>query len=135
MNGMNKLEVIGNVVRDAELKMVNIEGKPTPRCTFSVAVNENRANGEAITTYFDVTAWREYATKIAPWILKGRQVFVSGHVRLNQYIDAARNVRTSMQIHSPEVILLGKKPVVENDKIGNVEDVFPEIDDDELPFG
>jgi len=128
MTGLNQTSIIGNVVRDAELKMVNIEGVQTPRCKFSVAVNETRANGEPIVTYFDVTAWREYATKIAPWVLKGRQVFVTGKVRLNQYVDANRNIRTSLQLHSPEVILLGKKPEVE---VPNVE----EIDDDELPFG
>ena len=127
MNGKNRIDIIGNVVRDAELKTVDVEGVPTPRCRFSVAVNETRANGEDIVTYFDVTAWREYATKIAPWILKGRQVDVEGAVRLNQYI-ANGAMRSSMQIHNPTVTLLGKKPEVE---VGNVE----EIDDEELPFG
>jgi len=127
MNGLNKCSIIGNVVRDAELKTVEIEGVATPRCRFSVAVNENRANGDPITTYFEITAWRDYATKIAPWILKGRQVYVTGHVRLNQYIDSNRTVRTSLQLHSPEVILLGKKPEID---VGNLE----EFDEDELPF-
>lgn len=128
MNGLNEVRIIGNVVRDAELKTVNVEGTPTPRCRFSVAVNETRNNGEPIVTYFDVTAWREYATRIAPWVLKGRQVHVSGHVRLNQYIDTAHKIQTHLQIHNPTVILLGKKPEVET---GNLE----EMDDDELPFG
>lgn len=127
MNGLNSIAIIGNVVRDAELKMVDVEGVKTPRCSFSVAVNESRANNEEITTYFDVTAWREYATKIAPWVLKGRQVHVSGSVRLNQYTKNGVT-RSSLQIHNPTVILLGKRPEV------NVENV-ENIDDDELPFG
>ena len=113
MTGLNKCSIIGNLTRDAELKNVNVGGVSTPCCRFSVAVNETRSNGEAITTYFDVTAWRDYATKIAPWLLKGRQVFVCGHVRLNQYTDANRSIRTTLQIHNPEVVLLGKKPEVE----------------------
>ena len=127
MNGYNCLAIIGNVGRDAELKTVDCEGVATPRCRFSVAVNETRGNGEDITTYFDVTAWREYATKIAPWVLKGRQLHVTGAVRLNQYISNGA-VRSSLQIHNPTVTLLGKKPEVD---IGNI----AEIDDDELPFG
>ena len=127
MNGLNQLNIIGNVVRDAELKTVDCEGVATPRCRFSVAVNETRGNGEDITTYFDVTAWREYATKIVPWVLKGRQVHVTGAVRLNQYISNGA-VRSSLQIHNPTVTLLGKKPEVD---VGNI----AEIDDDELPFG
>lgn len=127
MNGLNELTIIGNVVRDAELKNVDVEGTPTPRCRFSVAVNETRGNGEDIVTYFDVTAWREYATKIARWVLKGRLVYVKGAVRLNQYISNGA-VRSSLQIHDPKVIWLDKKPTVD---VSTIE----EFDDDELPFG
>jgi len=128
MNGLNQLNIIGNVVRDAELKNVDCEGVATPRCRFSVAVNETRGNGEDIVTYFDVTAWREHATKIAPWVLKGRRVYVTGSVRLNQYISNGA-VRSSLQIHNPTVILLDNKPDID---IGNIGEV---VDDDELPFG
>lgn len=126
MNGLNYLSIIGNVVRDAELKTVEVNGVATPRCTFTVAVNETRSNGEEITTYFGVTAWREYAAKIAPWVLKGRQVHVSGAVRLNQYMSNGA-FRSNMQIHNPNVILLGRKPETDIETIA-------EIDDDELPF-
>jgi len=128
MNGLNDITIIGNVVRDAELKNVDIEGTPTPRCRFSVAVNETRGNGDEIVTYFDVTAWREYATKIAPWVMKGRLVHVRGAVRLNQYISNGV-VRSSLQIHDPRVILLDKKPTVDTSRIAEIDD------DDELPFG
>ena len=128
MNGLNRVEIIGNVVRDAELKVVDVEGVPTPRCRFSVAVNENRSNGNTTTTYFDVTTWRDYATKIAPWVLKGRQVYVCGSIALNQYVDSARKIQSHLQIHNnPTVILLGKKPEV---KVDNIE----EFDEEELPF-
>lgn len=127
MNGLNQLSIIGHVTRDAKLETVNVNGVATPRCFFSVAVNETRGNGEEVTTFFDVTAWREYATKIAPWVLKGRQVHVSGNVRLHTY-TANNNVRSSMQIHNPTVILLGKRPEV---NVDNTE----EIDEDEIPFG
>ena len=127
MNGLNQINIIGNVVRDAELTTVNVGGVQTPRCKFSVAVNEPSTNDEDITTYFDVTTWREYATKTAPWILKGRQVCVTGAVRLNTYTSGGIT-RSTMQIHNAAVILLGKKPEVD---VGNIE----EVDEDELPFG
>ena len=127
MTGLNETTIIGNVVRDAELKSVDVNGVATPRCRFSVAVNETRGNGAEIVTYFDVTAWRNIATKIAPWVLKGRLVYVKGSVRLNQY-TVNGVIRSSLQIHDPKVILLDKKPEI------NVENI-EEIDDDELPFG
>lgn len=127
MNGLNEINIIGNVTRDAELKTVDVNGVPTPRCRFSVAVNESRANNGEITTYFDVTAWREYAVKIAPWVLKGRKVYVTGSIRLNQYISGGA-ARSSLQIYNPTVILLDGKPEVE---VGNIE----AVDIDDCPFG
>ena len=131
MNSLNRLFIIGNITRDAELKNVNVNGVETPRCSFSVAVNETRSNGEPVTTYFDVTLWREYAVKMAKWLVKGRQVHVEGAVRLHQYIDAMKKVNARMQLHSPTVTLLGKKPETELPE--NIEDPFDE--DEELPFG
>lgn len=127
MDGLNELTIIGNVVRDAELKNVNVEGTPTPRCKFSVAVNETRGNRGPIVTYFDIVAWREYAVKIAPWVLKGRRMYIKGAVRLNQY-SSNGVIRSAMQIHDPKVIWLDKKPTIE---VGNVEELDEE---DDLPF-
>lgn len=126
MDGLNELRIIGNVTKDAELKTVDVNGVQTPRCQFSVAVNKTRGEKKTV-TYFDVTAWREYATKIAPWVKKGRQVHVSGEVGLNQYISSG-TMRSSLQIYNPTVILLGKKPEVETGTV-------VELDEDELPFG
>lgn len=123
MNGLNDLTIIGNVVRDAELTNVDIDGTQTPRCRFSVAVNETKD----VTTYFDVTIWRDRATNIAPWIRKGRLAYVKGSVRLNQYVSNG-TVRSSLQIHDAKVVLLDKKPNAEAPSI-------VEVDDDELPFG
>ena len=129
---MNRTFIIGRVVRDAELKKVDVEGLPTSRCRFSVAVNETRANGEKIVTYFEVTAWRNYADKIAKWLTKGRQVHVEGAVRLNKYMDKNGNFRAVMQIHDPTVTFLGDKP-----EVAAEEEVptFEELDElEELPF-
>ena len=119
---MNKIFVIGNVVRDAELKEVDVNGVKTPRCRFSVAVNETKSNGENIVNYFEVTVWREYGASIAPWVKQGRQVHVWGTFRLNQYTKDGV-VKTALQIANPQVTLLGKKPEAEI-----IEDV------EELPF-
>lgn len=135
---MNNTIIIGNVVRDAELKNVNVNGTPTARCRFSVAVNETRSNGEAIVTYFEVSLWRDRASRLAQYLKRGRQVAVTGHVRLNQYTDANHIVRSSLQLHSAEVTLLGKKPQEEApapaEEMETVSAAEVE-DDDEFPFG
>ena len=132
MTSLNRVEIIGNIVRNAELTNRNINGVLTPCSKFSVAVNETRANGKDIVTYFDVTLWRERATGLSQWLMKGRQVYVSGHIRLNQYTGSDGPAYTTLQIHDPEVILLGKKPV---DQVNSSAPVPVDFDEDELPFG
>lgn len=128
---MNRCFIIGRVVRDAELSKVDVNGVPTSRCRFSVAVNETRSNGEKIVTFFEVTAWREYADSIAKWLTKGRQVHVEGAVRQNKYMDKSGNFRCVMQLHSPTVTFLGDKPVATEEPVPAFED-FGDIE--ELPF-
>lgn len=107
---MNICLVSGNVVADAEYKDVSVGGTPTPRCRFSVAVNEKKSNGEKIVNYFEVTLWRDYATTMAPWIKKGRKVNVVGNIRLNKYTTNNKEERSELQIANATVELVDKKP-------------------------
>ena len=124
--GLNQSNIIGNIVRDATLDKVNVNGVMTSRCMFSVAVNETRSNGEEIVTYFDVTLWREYAENTAQWLVRARQVHVTGAVRLHTYTKNG-TTRSSLQIHDATVTLLGNKPDI---KVGNIAD----FEEDDLPF-
>ena len=117
---------IGNIVRDAELKEVNVENVPTPRCRFTIAINETKRSGKTATTFVECVAWREYAKKIAPWLLKGRQVHVEGKICINQYADTNNIIRTKLQMNDVEVTLLGQKPKTEVETMEEVKEVFEE---------
>lgn len=111
MVGLNDCNLIGNIVRDAELKTKMVGSVPTPCCTFAIAVNEKRRTKELITSYFEVTIWRDQATSLASWLKKGRLVHVSGSVRQNKYRTAEGLERVVMQVHDVRnVLLLDRKP-------------------------
>lgn len=84
---MNKLSIVGHITKDAELRKVNVAGVETPVATFTVAANYGRKNenGERQVQYVRVTAWRDFATKTAPYLKKGMQVFVAGPMRISVY--------------------------------------------------
>ena len=133
---LNKITVIGNVTKDAELKNVNLNGVDTPCCRFNVAVNDTKRNGEEITLYYEVTLWRNHAAKLAPYLTKGRQVYVEGSLRLNQYLDSNHNIRTALQIGNASIQLLGKSAGQPVDKKQDVDvESLVATDDDEFPFG
>lgn len=122
MVGLNDCNLIGNIVRDAELKTKMVGSVPTPCCTFAIAVNEKRRTKELITSYFEVTIWRDQATSLASWLKKGRLVHVSGSVRQNKYRTAEGLERVVMQVHDVRnVLLLDRKP-------------HEETQDDDSPF-
>lgn len=111
MVGLNDCNLIGNIVRDAELKTKMVGSVPTSCCTFAIAVNEKRRTKELITSYFEVTIWRDQATSLASWLKKGRLVHVSGSVRQNKYRTAEGLERVVMQVHDVRnVLLLDRKP-------------------------
>ena len=70
---MIDLGILGNVVRDSELRETQ---SGVSVCTFTVAVND-KYNKDAPTTYFRVTAWRKLAETCGKYVKRGMKVYVS----------------------------------------------------------
>ena len=93
---MNKLIIIGNLVRDPESRSL-----PTGvnLCTFTVAVNGRK--DEVI--FFRVTAWRQLAENCQRFLAKGRKVAVIGSVSLNTYTKKDGTGGASLEVNADEV--------------------------------
>lgn len=73
---LQKIEIIGNVVADAELKQSKSGNQYV---SFTVAVNEGNGD-EKRTTYYDVGSSK---TGILNYVKKGRTIYVSGRLSLS----------------------------------------------------
>ena len=73
---LQKIEIIGNVVADAELKQSKSGNQYV---SFTVAVNEGNGD-ERRTTYYDVGSSK---TGVLNYIKKGRTIYVSGRLSLS----------------------------------------------------
>jgi single-strand DNA-binding protein len=99
---MHKIEIIGYLGQDARI----IETETSTFIAFSVAVNEiYKDNGQKVTrtTWYDVTS---NAVKVAPYLTKGKQVFVEGSPVINLYTDRTGEQRASIQIRAQRIQLL-----------------------------
>lgn len=98
---MNKLIIIGNLVRDPESRSL-----PTGvnLCTFTVAVN-GRKDEEV--SFFRVTTWRGLAENCQRFLAKGRKVAVTGAVSLNTYTTKDGTTKASLEVNADEVEFLG----------------------------
>ena len=127
---MNKLTIIGRLVRDPELRTtttgINV-------CSFSVAVNrKNHRDGEPEADFFDVTAWRERGEICAKVLSKGKKVCVIGAVSVETYTGNDGTTRAKMKVTADEVEFLSPKDAPKTDKETGFEDVSASVDD--LPF-
>jgi single-strand DNA-binding protein len=106
----NKITIVGYLGRDPELRYTP---QGTAVCNFSVATTEKRKNArgeqEEHTIWFRVAAWGRQAELAAEYLAKGRQVYVEGRLRLEQYTDRDGNPRTSAEVNASDIQFLGQR--------------------------
>jgi single-strand DNA-binding protein len=106
----NKVIIVGNLGRDPELKHTP---QGTAVCKFSVATSERRksADGqiEETTTWFRVSVWGRQAELAQEFLVKGRQVYIEGRLRLEEYTDREGNKRISPEISATDIQFIGQR--------------------------
>ena len=108
MNKMNSVEIIGRITKELELKETT-GGVKFVR--FSIAVNRNFKddNGEYITDFFNIIAWRKTAEFISEYFKKGNRIGISGKLQTSKYTTNEGEERTSVEIIANEVFIIEKK--------------------------
>jgi single-strand DNA-binding protein len=139
----NKITIVGNLGRDPELRYT---AQGTPVCSFSVATNEKRKdrNGEMQdhTTWFRITLWNRQAETASQYLQKGRQVYIEGRLRVEEYIDRDGKPRHSLEVHATDMQFIGSRgddmPVERAASAGASQNSGPsdqsELSDDDIPF-
>ena len=135
---MNKVFLIGNLTRDPELSETN---SGVSVCRFGIAVNRGYSaqDAERQVDFFNVTAWRGTADKVARFCKKGNKVAVSGSIQLRNYEDNQGQKRTAVDIIASEVEFLTSKNAAQDDDYTPAapkkKPVLEAFDDDsDIPF-
>ena len=83
---MNKVELIGRLTKDPEVKLTTNQ---TPFCTFTLAVDRRfkDANGQREADFINCVAWRQTATFIQKYFRKGNRLAVIGSIQTRSYED------------------------------------------------
>ena len=108
MGSVNKVILVGNLGRDAELRY-------TPGGTavskFSVATTEtwNDKNGQRQerTEWHNIDLWGKQAETLTEYLVKGKQVYIEGRLQTDEYTDKDGVKRKSTRVRSDRVVLLG----------------------------
>ncbi len=109
MASLNKVILIGNTGRDAELRYL---ASGVAQASFTIAVNRNTrgADGEWTqeTDWFNVVVWRELAERISQQVTKGKQVYVEGRLQQRSWDDNQGVKQTRLEVVANTVLLLGR---------------------------
>jgi single-strand DNA-binding protein len=104
MSDINQLTVTGRLTRDAEMKTLPTG---TELLTFDLAIN-NGFGQYAKTIFVTVDVWGKSGNKIVQYLVKGKQVGVSGELQVQKWQDKnGGGERSKMVLSTNAVVLLG----------------------------
>jgi len=138
MTDLNRVFLVGRLVRDAELKYTTSN---QPVCQFDLAINRHRREGDswAEETMFinRISFWGEQAERRAEHLQKGKLLFVEGRLRVDEWEKDGQKKRELRVVATQVQILSAPKP--EGGAGAFKEEAFekPDTDlasDDDLPF-
>lgn len=134
---MNKVYLIGNLTRDAELAETP-SGVAVARFSIAVSRQYQDSNGERQTDFFNCVAWRGLAETIAKYCKKGSKVAVCGSIQLRNYEDNQGIKRQAVDIivQDCEFLTPKQEELTENRKTSTKSKptLTPVEIDEDLPF-
>ena len=106
----NKIILVGNLGRDPELRYTP-QGSAV--CSFSMATNEKRRDksGEFqnIATWFRVTLWGNQAEVASKYLTKGKQVYIEGRLRMEEYTDREGAIQKTLEVNGTDMQFIGSR--------------------------
>jgi single-strand DNA-binding protein len=109
MGSVNKVILVGNLGRDAELRYTP---GGAPVATLNLATTEvwnDKASGQKQekTEWHRIVLWGKSAEALSEYLTKGKQIYVEGRLQTRKWQDKDGNDKYSTEIRSDRIVLLG----------------------------
>lgn len=111
MTDVNSVNIIGRLTRDLGENDFGYIGTGTAKANVSIAVNRSKKQGDEWVDevyYFDITIWGKTAENLKPYLTKGKQIGVSGHLKQDRWEKDGQK-HSHVSIVADNVQLLGGK--------------------------
>jgi single-strand DNA-binding protein len=108
MGSVNKVILVGNLGKDAELRYTP---GGAPVATANIATTEvwnDRASGQRQekTEWHRVVIWGKTAESLTEYLTKGKQIYVEGRLQTRSWDDKDGNKRYMTEVRADRVVLL-----------------------------
>lgn len=109
MGSVNKVILVGNLGRDAELRYTP---GGAPVATLNMATTEvwnDKASGQKQekTEWHRVVLWGKSAESLQEYLTKGKQIYVEGRLQTRKWQDKDGNDKYTTEIRGDRIVLLG----------------------------
>src|SRR5262245_43943736 len=108
MGSVNKVILVGNLGRDAEMRYTP---GGAPVSSFSLATtevwNDKGGQRQEKTEWHRISLWGKSAESLQEYLVKGKQIYVEGRLQYREWTDKDGVKRTTTEIRGDRVVLLG----------------------------
>ena len=108
MGSVNKVILVGNLGRDAELRYTpGGAAVATLNLATTEVWNDRNSQRQEKTEWHRVVLWGKQAESLTEYLTKGKQVYVEGRLQTRQWDDKDGNKRYTTEIRGDRIVLLG----------------------------
>ena len=108
MGSVNKVILVGNLGRDAEIRYTS---GGTAVATLSLATTDiwidKGGQRQEKTEWHRIVLWGKTAETLQEYLLKGRQIYIEGRLQTRQWDDRDGKKRYTTETRADRVVLLG----------------------------
>ena len=108
MGSVNKVILVGNLGRDAELRYTpGGAAVATLNLATTEVWNDRNNQRQEKTEWHRVVLWGKQAESLQEYLTKGKQIYVEGRLQTRQWDDKDGNKRYTTEIRGDKIVLLG----------------------------
>ena len=108
MGSVNKVILVGNLGRDAELRYTpGGAAVATLNMATTEVWNDKAGQRQEKTEWHRVVLWGKSAESLSEYLTKGKQIYVEGRLQTRQWDDKDGNKRYTTEIRGDRIVLLG----------------------------
>lgn len=133
MEGLNRVQLLGNLGADPELRQTGAGSVLKLRLATSETWLDKDKQRQERTEWHTVTVWGKRAEGLARILKKGTRIFVEGGLRTTQY-EKNGEKRYSTEINASNILLQDARKATNDNAAPPVAAPLPVADDDDIPF-
>jgi single-strand DNA-binding protein len=99
---MNKIVLLGRLLHDPEMKVLEESGKVVTKFVLIVERNFRTSNGEREADFIPITLWGKKAEVASQFLVKGSKITASGRLQTRSYEDKDGNRRVAFEVVAEE---------------------------------